>query len=172
VTNVRARRVSGIRSSLRGPAVPMPPGLQDLGVVSEINVTPMIDVMIVLLIIFMVVTPVITNYAVRLPEAAFVSPERDDDVVELGIDQSGAYWVGGERIEGAELETYLTRLFASRPGDHLLYLRADQEIGYDLVLDAVDAARAAGVRRIGAIADPRSAAPAATSSRQGEQPWR
>ena len=151
---MKRRRRIPTRSWAAGSAIPLPPGLRDVGVVSEINVTPMIDVMIVLLVLFMVVTPVITNYAVRLPAAANVAPEVDDDVVELGIDREGAYWVGDQRVAAAELEGYLTRLYAARPGDHLLYLRADRAVGYDRVLDAVDAARTAGVRRIGAITEP------------------
>jgi biopolymer transport protein ExbD len=121
---------------------------------SEINVTPMIDVMIVLLILFMVVTPVLAQYALKLPGASNVSPETEADVVELAIDQAGAFWVNDTRVPATELEAYLTRVFAARPGDHLLYLRADGSVGYDRVLDAVDAARAAGVRRIGAITEP------------------
>ena len=154
------------RSLVRDSMIPVPPGLREVGVMSEINVTPMIDVMIVLLIIFMVVTPVITNYAVRLPAAARVSPEVEDGVIELGIDQSGEYWVGEARIPAEQLGEYLTRVYAARPGDHLLYLRADRGIGYDRILDAVDAARAAGVRRIGAITEPlrRQPSPGAESN--------
>jgi biopolymer transport protein ExbD len=134
--------------------MPMPAGLRNVGVMSEINVTPMIDVMIVLLILFMVVTPVLAQYALKLPGASNVSPETEADVVELAIDQAGAYWVNDRPVPAAELAAYLTRVFAARPGDHLLYLRADGAVGYDRVLDAVDAARAAGVRRIGAITEP------------------
>ena len=149
----RRRRVPA-RPWTAGSGIPLPPGLREGDVVSEINVTPMIDVMIVLLILFMVVTPVITNYAVRLPAAANVTPEVDDEVVELGIDWDGAYWVGEQRVAAEELGAWLARVYAARPGDHLLYLRADRGVGYDRVLDAVDAARAAGVRRIGAITEP------------------
>jgi biopolymer transport protein ExbD len=126
---------------------------------SEINVTPMIDVMIVLLVLFMVVTPVLANYAVKLPLAGNVSPETESDVVELAIDRAGAYWVGNQKLPTGELESYLTRVYGGRPGDHLLYLRADGAAGYDRILDAVDAARAAGVRRIGAITQPARPAP-------------
>jgi biopolymer transport protein ExbD len=54
-------------------------------------------------------------------------------------------------VPAEELASYLASVYAGRPGDHLLYLRADGDVGYDRILDAVDAARAAGVRRIGAI---------------------
>jgi len=153
------RRRTRTRPSVGSSMIPVPPGLRDVGVMSEINVTPMIDVMIVLLIIFMVVTPVITNYAVRLPAAAHVIPETDDEVLELGIDQAGDYWVDEDRVPAAQLEDHLTRLYAARPGDHLIYLRADRGVGYDRVLDAVDAARTAGVRRIGAITEPAQSDP-------------
>jgi biopolymer transport protein ExbD len=131
----------------------MPAGMRQVGVMSEINVTPMIDVMIVMLILFMVVTPVLVN-AVRLPAATNVTPETESDVVELSLDPAGGYWVDGRRLPADQLQAYLARVYAARPGDHLLYLRADGTVGYDRVLDAVDAARAAGVRRIGVITEP------------------
>jgi len=123
-------------------------------VTSEINMTPMIDVMMALLIIFMVVTPVLTSYAADLPRASHVVPEVDEDVIQMGIDAQGRFWVQDRLVPDEELGPHLARIYGARPGDHLLYLRADRRVPYDRVLDAVAAAREAGVRRIGAITEP------------------
>jgi biopolymer transport protein ExbD len=137
-----------------GSTVPTVAGMGQGSVTSDINVTPMVDVMLVLLIIFMVVTPVLASYEAALPEAQHVVPEPDDDVVTLGIDARGVYHVGGQAIAPAQLPSLLHSIYAGRPGDHLLFLRADRAVGYDVVLTAIDAARAAGVRTIGAITIP------------------
>jgi len=134
--------------------IPLPPGVAESGVRSEINMTPMIDVMMALLIIFMVVTPVLTSYAADLPRASHVVPEVEEDVVQVGIDAQGRIWVQDRLVADEELVAHLVRIYAARPGDHLLYLRADRRVPYDRVLDVVAAAREAGVRRIGAITEP------------------
>ena len=138
-----------------GPShLPAIPGLGGETSIAELNITPMIDVMLALLIIFMVVTPVLTEYAATLPVVRHPVPENLDDAVTLNIDRTGTFFLGGDTIPAARLEERLARIFAARPGDHLLYLRADKGVSYRLVLDAVDAARAAGVRTIGAISLP------------------
>jgi biopolymer transport protein TolR len=137
-----------------GSAIPTVTGMGGGGVTSEINVTPMVDVMLVLLIIFMVITPVLASYEAALPEAQHVVPEPNDDVVTLGIDARGVYHIGADAIAPAQLAGALRGIYAGRPGDHLLFLRADRTVGYDVVLSAIDAARSAGVRTIGAITVP------------------
>ena len=134
--------------------IPNPEGLRALTVTSEINMTPMIDVMMALLIIYMVVTPVLTSYAADLPRASHVVPEVEEDVIHMGIDAQGRFWVQERLIPDEELSPHLARIYGARPGDHLLYLRADRHVSYDRVLDAVAAAREAGVRRSGAITEP------------------
>ena len=121
--------------------------------VSAINVTPMVDVMLVLLIIFMVVTAT-EPWAATLPQARTALPEADARVT-LAIDRTGGFWVadGARRAAVAEaaLAGELAAAYASRPGDHVLYLKADRDVPYARVLAAMDAARAAGVRRVGTI---------------------
>ncbi len=127
------------------------------GSMSEINMTPMIDVMLVLLIIFMVVTPALA-YEAKLPKAKMSAPEKDDRVT-LGVDKNGQYWIEDvqnpgpiplNQLEGRLKETYATR---GNPDDHTLYLKADNNVEYSVVLSAIDAARQAGVRRIGTITE-------------------
>jgi biopolymer transport protein TolR len=137
-----------------GSAIPSVTGVGRGSVTSDINVTPMVDVMLVLLIIFMVITPVLASYEAALPEAQNVVPEPDDDVITLGIDARGVFHLGGHAVAPAQLAGTLRGIYAARPGDHLLFLRADRSVGYDIVLGAIDAARAAGVRTIGAITIP------------------
>lgn len=138
-----------------GPSnLPTPRALGGSSSIAELNITPMIDVMLALLIIFMVVTPVLTEYAATLPAARHPVPEVLEDAVVLGIDRSGKFFIDKDTIPADRLTERLGRIFAARPGDHLLYLRADKGVPYKVVLDAVDAARAAGVRTIGALSLP------------------
>ena len=122
---------------------------------SEMNVTPMIDVMLVLLIIFMVVTPALTA-VVQLPRAATAIPEKEDRVT-LAIDARGGYLLENHGTRSAvppgELLARLQAAYAARPSDHVLYLKADERVPYDRVLTAVDAARGAGVSRIATITE-------------------
>ena len=141
-------------SALGASPIPTVAGLGGGEVSSEINVTPMVDVMLVLLIIFMVVTPVLTQYEATPPTAVNVMPEPDEDVITLGIDVNGQYFVEDEHVPSNRLQVTLRQIYERRPGDHLLFLRADRGVGYNVVLDAIDAARGAGVRTIGAIIEP------------------
>ena len=119
---------------------------------AEINVTPMIDVMLVLLILFMVGAAA-GVLAVDLPPASRALPDPEDRVT-LSIDRSGRMVLEGMRggaVAPERLAERLRREYAARPGDHTLYLRADRGVRYGRVLAVMDAARSAGVRRIGAI---------------------
>jgi biopolymer transport protein ExbD len=118
---------------------------------SSINVTPMVDVMLVLLIIFMVVT-VSLPYTAQLPRAATAAPAAEDRVT-LGIDVAGRYWIGRVPVAAAELPARLESAYAHREGDHVLYLKADHGAPYATVLSAVDAAQQAGVRKLGFITE-------------------
>jgi biopolymer transport protein TolR len=145
----------GTPKSAGGSSVPTVVGMDEGGLSAQINVTPMIDVMLVLLIIFMVVTPILTQYEATPPRAITAQPEPDDDVVTLGIDTRGDFYVENEPVARAGLAGRLRSALAGQPeGDRLIFLRADRGVGYDRVLDAVEAAREAGVTTIGAITEP------------------
>ena len=150
----RGYRPSRHRGIVGGSAIPTIAGLTDAEVNADINITPMADVMLVLLIIFMVVTPVLTQYEATPPEAVNVVPEPDEDVITLGIDVEGAFYVEDQHVPANRLQSTLRQIYERRPGDHLLFLRADRGVGYNVVLDAIEAARGAGVRTIGAIIEP------------------
>ena len=122
---------------------------------SEPNVIPMIDIMLVLLIIFMIVTPLIANgFKATMPQGTNLEkrPEGDGEIV-LGIDAAGGYFLNGVSIPAAALEDQLRGAYASRPTDKVLYFRADKDLEYSKIQDAVETARRSGVRVMAAITD-------------------
>ena len=123
---------------------------------SEPNVIPMIDIMLVLLIILMIVTPLIAaGFKATLPKGKNLDPrpEGDNEVV-LGIDQAGRYFLNGRALPNGTLEDQLSSLFASRTEDKILYFKADNQLKYSKVQEAVETARKAGVRVMAAITEP------------------
>jgi biopolymer transport protein TolR len=127
---------------------------------SEPNVVPMIDIMLVLLIIFMIVTPLIAaGFKATLPKGKNLDPrpEGDNEVV-LGIDQAGRYFLNGRPLPDGSLEDQLRSMFATRTEDKILYFKADNQLRYGKVQEAVETARKAGVRVMAAITEPKSTA--------------
>ena len=123
---------------------------------SDINVTPMIDVMLVLLIIFMIVTPLIAaGFKATLPKGKNLDPrpEGDNEVI-LGIDEYGKYFLNGRPIGEATLQDQLRSIFAARTEDKILYFKADNKLKYAKIQEAVEIARQSGVRVMAAITEP------------------
>jgi biopolymer transport protein ExbD len=133
-------------------------GGPEQGVKSEPNVVPMIDIMLVLLIIFMIVTPVISSgFQAQMPMGKNIDarPEEPEDVV-LGIDQEGTFYLDpgtGEIgvVPFDRLEEVLLQVFEARTKDKILYFRADQSLEFSHVSHAIETARAAGVRVLAAV---------------------
>ena len=129
--------------------------MQTLQPRAYINVAPMIDVMLVLLIIFMVVVPVIAMQ-VDLPIAVTAQsrPEEADEIV-LIIDHHGAAFleVSGHSAPGIALREQLAALYRERTRDRILYLKADSTLPFGVVETAMAAARDAGVRVVAAITE-------------------
>ncbi len=128
---------------------------------ADINVTPMIDVMLVLLIIFMIVTPILTaGFQATLPRSLNpeARPEGPEEIV-LGIDNRGQFFLdigqGAQLIADEDLGQRLTGLYAARTKDKILFLKADRSIQFGRVQQAVEIARRSGVRVVGAIAEQR-----------------
>jgi len=125
-------------------------------VTSEINVTPMIDVMLVLLIIFMIVTPLIAaGFKATLPKGANLDadPEGTEEVV-VGIDAGGNFFLNGRSIAPDVLKEQLTAIYASRDTNKILYFKADNQLKYGRVQEAVEMARSAGVRVLHTVTEP------------------
>ena len=123
---------------------------------ADINVTPMIDVMLVLLIIFMIVTPLIAaGFKATLPRGKNLDkdPEGSNEVV-LGIDAGGNYFLDGRSITKEALESQLRAIYAARPEDKVLYFKADNQLKYGRVQEGIEIARRAGVRVVAAVTEP------------------
>jgi biopolymer transport protein TolR len=125
---------------------------------ADINVTPMIDVMLVLLIIFMIVTPLIAaGFKATLPKGKNLDPrpEGDNEVV-LGIDEYGRYFLNQRPIPAGTLEDQLRSIYAARTEDKILYFKADNKLKYAKIQEAVETARRSGVRVMAAITEPKN----------------
>ncbi len=124
---------------------------------SEINVTPMVDVMLVLLIIFMVTTPLIQQgVKVNLPETKAAPVEASDKKLVLSIDVSKRVFIGEVEIKLEELEEKL-KTNAKAQADKELYLHADRDLPYGIVVDVMASAQRAGITNVGMITDPMGA---------------
>jgi len=121
---------------------------------AEINTTPLVDVMLVLLIIFIITAPLLTHSVkVDLPRAASAPAEIEPDALQLNIDAEGVVSIDGEAVPLAMLEARL-RDAATRDARVELHLMADRAARYEAVAAAMSAARRAGVGKIGFVTQP------------------
>lgn len=124
---------------------------------SEINVTPMVDVMLVLLVIFMVTTPLIQQgVKVNLPETKAAPVEADDKKLVVSIDKGKRVFIGEAEVPLLEFEEKL-KTNAKAQQDKEMYLHADRDLPYGVVVDVMAAAQRAGVTNVGMITDPMGA---------------
>lgn len=123
---------------------------------SDINVTPMVDVMLVLLIIFMVVTPMLNNKVnVELPPAAAAVVMEDankEDAVVVAVTRDGKTFLGGDQVTPADLGPKISEKIENRT-DKRVYFRGDNRANYGKVMEAIDGIRTAGVSQLGMLAD-------------------
>jgi biopolymer transport protein TolR len=126
---------------------------------AEPNVIPMIDIMLVLLIIFMIVTPLIAaGFKATMPKGTNLDPrpEGDNEVV-LGIDVSGNYFLNQRAIPKEALEDQLKAIFSARTEDKIIYFKADNQLKFAKIQEAVEIARRSGARVMAAITEPKAA---------------
>jgi biopolymer transport protein ExbD/biopolymer transport protein TolR len=127
---------------------------------SNINVTPMVDVMLVLLIIFMVITPMLNNKVnVTLPVATaaiIMDNANKEDAVTVAVTRDGKTYLGGDQVNIDDLGSKVSaKLENKSESEKEVYLRADIRANYGKVMDAVDQIRAAGVSQLGLLTDKR-----------------
>ena len=124
------------------------------GFVSEINVTPFVDVMMVLLIIFMVTAPMMdSGLDVDLPQAKQVDNlPTDAEHLVLTVREDGALFLDTYQVQLDELETRLSMLVKDK--GRALFLQADKAVPYGIVVDVMGRIKAAGIERLGVIAMP------------------
>ena len=121
------------------------------GSMSDINVTPMIDVLLVLLIIFMVIQPMLQkSIDVQIPEKEQTEATEPAPQIVLEIDAEGGMAVNTQPVPPAQLEARLREIYTGRP-DKVLFVKADGEVQYQYVIEAMDAARGAGVKVLGGV---------------------
>jgi biopolymer transport protein TolR len=121
---------------------------------SDINVTPFVDVMLVLLIIFMVTAPMMMQGVdVDLPQTTSESLETEKKPLILSIDKHGQVFINDMAMGMEQLGEKLTHIMKNRQ-DRTVYLRADRDIPYGTVVQVMAATRSAGVESIGMVTDP------------------
>ena len=124
---------------------------------SEINVTPLVDVMLVLLIIFMITAPLIQQgVKVNLPEAKAAPVEAQEKKLVLSVDAQKRVFIGEAEVPLESLEEKL-RSNAKAQADKEVYLHADRDIPYGVVVEVMAAAQRAGIDNVGMITDPMGA---------------
>jgi len=127
------------------------------GVMADINVTPMADIMIVLLIIFMVITPLLQKGVdVKLPTAGNTKEKKDEPkTITVAIKRDTSIFLGGVRVEKqADLVPQLKEKLEDVPeGSRVVYLKADAELPYSEVMKVMDLCREAGVEEVALIAE-------------------
>jgi len=120
---------------------------------AEINVTPMVDVMLVLLVIFMITAPLLTvGVPLDLPKArAAALTERKPPVI-LSLNRSGELYIGDERVEPGDLEGRLSGLAAEDPS-RIVYVRGDRTITHGQLMDALGIVNRAGFAKVSLVAE-------------------
>lgn len=128
------------------------------GPTSDMNVTPLIDVLLVLLIIFMVITPMLQNkVAVDMAKVENPTPMPDadkEDAIVVAITRDGGVFMGQNKVATSELGAKVRDRLADTPGKQI-FIRADARAQFRAVEDAIDAVRTAGVDEVGLLTQKR-----------------
>jgi biopolymer transport protein TolR len=136
----------GLHSSSRGRNRRAP--------MAEINVTPMVDVMLVLLIIFMVTAPLlVTGVPVDLPDSKAGALDQERKPVQISLDASGAIFVDEQPVADGALAQRLAAIAAAsrEPGGPRIFLRADRALGYGKVMGVMGEINNAGLRKVALV---------------------
>ena len=125
-------------------------------VMNEINMTPMVDIMLVLLIIFIITVPVMKHSVnIDLPRANNEAQNIKPETIRLSVDAQGAYFINELQVSDAELAPKLKAAAAQNPQPDL-HIRGDKSVRYERVAQAMAAAQQAGLHKIGFITEPKN----------------
>ena len=125
-------------------------------VMNEINMTPLVDVMLVLLIIFIITIPVMKHAVnIDLPRATNQPQDAKPETIRLSVDAQGDYYWNDGKIADADLEPMLQAAAGKNPQPEV-HIRGDRAVRYERVAQAMAAAQQAGIHRIGFITEPRN----------------
>lgn len=125
-------------------------------VMNEINMTPLVDVMLVLLIIFIITVPVMKHSVnIDLPRASSNPQDTKPETIRLSVDAQGQYYWNEQQLAEQDLESRL-RTEAARQPQPELHIRGDKETRYEFVAQAMAAAQRSGLRKIGFITEPKT----------------
>jgi biopolymer transport protein ExbD len=120
---------------------------------AEINVTPMVDVMLVLLIIFMVTAPLLTvGVPLDLPKTTAAELVQPKEPIVLSLDREGDTFIGNEPVAAADLKDRLAQLAAEDP-ERVIYVRGDRTISYAQLMDALGLVNTAGFTKVSLLAE-------------------
>jgi biopolymer transport protein ExbD len=121
---------------------------------AEINVVPLVDVMLVLLVVFIITAPLLTNAVkIDLPKASSAINLTQPEHIEFGIREDGSLFWDGEKVEESALQQRFANAARKQPQPEL-HLRADRHAHYELVAKVMSEAAKAGLVRIGFVTDP------------------
>ena len=127
------------------------PGAQPM---SDINMTPLIDVMLVLLVIFMITAPLMTSsLKLDLPKTDAAQPSDTPQFISVALDRNGRYFYGDEAVDAAAFAARIGAAAKKNPQTEV-QLRADKAVPYGRVAELIGIVQKAGLTRIGFIADP------------------
>ncbi|ABK16451.1 protein TolR [Syntrophobacter fumaroxidans] len=130
-------------------------GGESKGMLSEINVTPFVDVMLVLLIIFMVTAPMMTQgIDVKLPESSAPAIPSEDERLMVTVTQDKRIYINDNAVDIASLGTKLAAIYQNRQEHKGVFLRADEQIPYGFVVQVMGTIRQAGIDQIGMVTEP------------------
>lgn len=129
---------------------------QQMGTVSEINMIPLIDVMLVLLIIFMITAPLLTHaIKIDVPRVSSQPAEQDPESIDLAIKATGEMYWNNEQLDMDQLNEKMAQLVKDQEEKPInLRVRADGEVFYEQIAQVMAAARNTGVKRLGFITTP------------------
>jgi biopolymer transport protein ExbD len=123
-------------------------------VMNEINMTPLVDVMLVLLIIFIITVPVMKHAVnIDLPRATNIAQDSKPETIRLSVDAAGLYYWNDVPVADADLALQLQAAAARQPQPDL-HIRGDKAVRYERVAQAMASAQQAGLRKIGFITEP------------------